>query len=85
MIRLLALHDSKGRIHGLVAAPADTPLGTMSADGLSVSEVEAPDRELDLLDPATAERLAELMTRHRVDVRSKRLLAQPAHGTTEQT
>ena len=83
MIRLLALHDANGHIHGLVAAPADAPPAVPSVDGLLVSEVEAPNLDLDLGNPEAGARLAELMSRYQVDLRLKRSLVQRQDGPSE--
>jgi hypothetical protein len=51
VIKLLALHDSEGKILTLVAQPSGAPLWSRQLEaGQQISEVEAPSTEIELTD-----------------------------------
>jgi hypothetical protein len=77
-MRVLALYDAQGNIHGIATSPAGAPPGAVSAEsGLLVTEVEAPAQlaKTDLYDPdphhqhVRHNELVGVLERFRVEVR----------------
>lgn len=67
-MRLIAIHDTEGRISTLLTLPPDAPLGGVEirADQLK-TELEAPEMKFDLSDPQIQDRLAEVIENYQVE------------------
>jgi hypothetical protein len=67
-IRLIAIHDTTGRIFTLLASPLDSPLGgvEVGADKIQ-TELEVPEMNIDLSDPQIQNRLAEVIENYQVE------------------
>ncbi len=80
-MRLIAIHDAQGSISALVVQPPNSPPGSpAAAPGQSVTEVEAPDVQIDLGDPASFERLVEVLEHYRIEVKGKLTNKPPKAG-----
>lgn len=66
-MKLIAIHDSEGRIYALTASPPNSPMGAMEIRaGQLVTELEEPEMKFDLSDPKLQDYLAEVIESHQV-------------------
>jgi hypothetical protein len=66
-MKLIAIHDSEGRIYALSASPPNSPMGGMEIRaGQLITELEEPEMKFDLNDPKIGDYLAEVIESHLV-------------------
>jgi hypothetical protein len=81
VVKLLALHDSEGKILTLLAQPSDAPLWSRQLEpGQEISEVEAPATEVELTDPKFVRYMKDLVENYAVSIEPvarRRLVPKP--------
>ena len=83
-MKLIAIHDTDGRISTLLTLPPNSPMGGVEirADQLK-TELEAREIEFDLNDPQIHDRLAEVIKNYRVECKTaKARLVKTADSAT---
>jgi hypothetical protein len=66
-MKLIAIHDSEGRIYALTVSPPNSPMGAMEIRvGQLMTELEGSGMKFDLGDPKVQDYLAEMIASHLV-------------------
>jgi hypothetical protein len=69
-MKIIALHDARGNIERLVAAPAGGPPASVGGDAnLIATELDAANLRIDLRVADAHERLVDLIKNYRVEVK----------------
>ncbi len=77
-MKIHAIHDGKGNISRIVVSPPNAPHGVPATPaGHSVTEVDA-DIDIDLANPASLARLADVLKNFQVEVRTAGKLVKKA-------
>lgn len=71
-MKFLVTHDAKGNIASVAGQPANAPAGAVAVTGGElVTLVDLPDIQVDPASPDSANRLAEIFERYRVEVKTE--------------
>jgi hypothetical protein len=73
MMKLLTIHDAQGNISAVVVRPDNAPMGAPVVPGQMelMTEVEAPDVQIDPAEPESYQRLIEMLRDFRVEVKTE--------------
>lgn len=70
-MRFFAVHDIRGNLTAIMVSPPDSPPeGAMMEPGQLMTEVDAPEVTIDLGEPASYERLVEVLEHFEVEVKA---------------